>query len=561
MEVAGIREQLHRRTKAMLDIRESWKPFWRDVRDYMLPDHGYMLDDSDGNKMNEGDQRDDKIFNSTATDALDVLSAGLLSNLTSPARPWIKLVPDDIGLMNYGPAKEYLSMVEKQMFFVFAKSNVYNALHHTDLELGGFCTGAMAVLETFNTVIRCRPFTAGEYALAMDHEGILDTFYRDIRMTARQMAQQFGENNLSQAVKTALERKPDTEFNVCQFIEPNDDKMNVRDAMGRKYRSIYYEKTCGEDKVLAVGGYDEFPIMAPRWTVTGNQIYGRGVGYKVLRDVKMLQEMEKQKLLALAKQVEPPMRAPGSLKNDNINSMPGGITYYDDADPKGLSPLYEVRMDLSQLAASIQVVENRIREGCYNDLFKMMANLDDRERTAREIAERHEEKLIMLGPVVTRMRSELLDPLIDRTYEIMHRMGILPPPPPELAGMNLNVEYVSPLAQAQKMVGAYGLEETVAFAGNLAAMDPNVLDVIDFEKALRFAADIKGVDPTIIRSPEEVAKRAQAKAQQQQQAMALAAAEQGAAAAKNAATAAATMADSNVNPSNTLATLLSNPTQ
>ena len=67
-------------------------------------------------------------------------------------------------------------------------------------------------------------------------------------------------------------------------------------------------------------------------------------------------------------------------------------------------------------------------------------------RSATEIAERRDEKRVMPGPVLERLRDDLLEPLIGRVFQVMARAGQIPPPPSlMLDGLRLQPEYVSPM--------------------------------------------------------------------------------------------------------------------
>ena len=145
------------------------------------------------------------------------------------------------------------------------------------------------------------------------------------------------------------------------------------------------------------------------------------------------------------------------------------------------------------------------------------ANSTDTRMTATEVAERHEEKLLMLGPVLERLHNELLDPLIDLTFDYMAEAGLLPPPPPELQGMDLNVEFVSMLAQAQRAIGVNGIDRYVSSLMAVANAKPGILDKLNEDRLADRLQDHLGVDPDLIRSDEEVAAIRQARAQAQQQ--------------------------------------------
>jgi len=140
----------------------------------------------------------------------------------------------------------------------------------------------------------------------------------------------------------------------------------------------------------------------------------------------------------------------------------------------------------------------------YVDLFLMIAQIDKGQMTAREIVERHEEKLLMLGPVLERLEGELLDPLIDRTFKIMLRTGVVPPPPEEIQGEDMKVEYISMLAQAQKMVGTTAIEQTISFVGNMMDAFPEIKDAVDADEAIIEYGDLMGIPSKIIRSKDEI---------------------------------------------------------
>ncbi|MEW5726178.1 MAG: portal protein, partial [Thermodesulfobacteriota bacterium] len=140
----------------------------------------------------------------------------------------------------------------------------------------------------------------------------------------------------------------------------------------------------------------------------------------------------------------------------------------------------------------------------FNDLFVFLLRRPG--VTATEVVERHEEKLLLLGPVIERQQSELLDPLIERAFGILERSGRLPGAPPEIQGHDLKVEYISLLAQAQKLVGTQAVQSVLQFVGGAAAIDPRVLDKIDLDEAVDVYAEMTGVPPRVVRADEEVEK-------------------------------------------------------
>lgn len=520
------RERFNRRLQDLRMERESFVPHWRDLSDYILPRQSRFL----VTDRNKGDKRNLKIVDNTATLAVRTLSSGMMSGITSPARPWFQLRTPDPGLNEFQPVKMWLDLCRNRMTEVFLRSNLYTTLPITYSDLGVYGTHAFAVLEDDEDVIRCHAFPIGSYMIGTSHRGNVDTLYREYQMTVRQLALQFGRAALSKSTQNLLDRNQfDQWIDVVHVVEPNDEFDGRKPlAKFKKFRSVYFEKGCEEDKYLRESGFDEFPIMAPRWSITGEDIYGHSPGMDSLGDIKALQLEQKRKAQAIDKLVNPPMTAPSSLRNQRASLLPGDVTYVDIAQgQQGFAPAYEINPRINELMMDIQENQGRIRRAFFEDLFLMIANDTRSNITAREIQERHEEKLLMLGPVLERLNDELLDPLIDRTFNIMVKFGMVPPPPKELEGMDLSVEYISVMAQAMKLTGISGIERMMSFAGNLAQANPGVLDKIDFDQAIDEYASMVGVPPSLILDDKAVASIRQQRAQKQQYAEQMAAMTQG----------------------------------
>jgi hypothetical protein len=205
-------------------------------------------------------------------------------------------------------------------------------------------------------------------------------------------------------------------------------------------------------------------------------------------------------------------------KDQASKRMPGGVMFVDATGPGGgVRSAYEVNLRLDYLLADIQDTRNRINQAYYADLFLMLASQPaNGKMTATEVAERHEEKLLMLGPVLERLHNELLSPLIDITFDRMAEAGILPPAPSEIQGADLEIEFVSTLAQAQRAVAAAGTDRLLGTVGTLAGLKPDVLDKVDFDQVVDDYGELFGVNPKIIVPDDKVAEIRAARAQQEQ---------------------------------------------
>ena len=518
----SLRSRTEKRYTALNNERQQgWESHWKELAENFAPRKSRFIYD----RANNGSKLNQNIINSAPLRALRTQSSGMMAGLTSPSKPWFRLTTPDPEMMEYAPVREWLYSVENRMREMFAKTNLYNALPTLYQELGAFGTGCMAALESDKTVMRFEVMTAGSYYLANNEENEVDTMYRDRRMTVRQLVQKFGLENCSERVKSMYKTKNYEQWiDVVHCIEPNlDRKMGMRDNKNMPFSSNWYEKGSqfeGVDGFLLKSGFEEFPIMAPRWETTNEDVYGESPGMMALGDAKELQFEMKRKAKAIDKHVDPPMLADVSMKGKRASLIAGDITYVDPTKNAsgfaGFQPAYAIKPELQALMLSIEALEDSIDEAFYVNLFLMLSMSDRRDMTATEVAERHEEKLLMLGPVMERLNSELLNKIIDRGFAIMSRRGMLPPPPDELIDVDLKVEYISILAQSMRMVGLSSIDRMVAFVGNNAQFDPQALDKVDFDQAADEYGSALGVPPGVLRSDDDVAAMREQRAQQQQ---------------------------------------------
>lgn len=502
--------------------RATWRPHWQELSTYLLPRSGrFFVQD-----RNRGNKRHNNIYDNTGTRALRVLAAGMMSGMTSPARPWFRLATTNTDLMKYAPVKLWLNEATGLMHTIFQRSNTYRALHSMYEELGAFGTAASIVVPDFENVIHHHPLTCGEYALATDWKGNVTTMYREFQKTVHELVGEFGLNNVSHTVKSLYDRGSlDQWVTVIHAIEPRGDRDPSKlDAKNMAWSSIYFEAGTTDDKYLREGGFKKFPALCPRWAVSGGDIYGNSPGMEALGDIKQLQHEQLRKAQGIDYQTKPPLQVPSGLKNRDVDALPGGVTFVDMSVPNGgVKTLFEARLDLNHLLADIQDVRTRIKGSFYADLFLMLANQQDTRMTATEVAERHEEKLLMLGPVIERLQNELLDPLIEMTFDQIMQAGLLPPPPEELHGSDINVELVSMLAQAQRAVTTNSIDRFVGNLGQIAQFKPEILDKFDADKWADIYSDALGTDPELLLPADQVAQiradRAKAQQAQQQAAM------------------------------------------
>jgi hypothetical protein len=251
--------------------------------------------------------------------------------------------------------------------------------------------------------------------------------------------------------------------------------------------------------MLSLKGYHECPFLCGRWDLVSNDPYGRSPAMDALGDVKQLQLEQKRKAQGIDKQVNPPMVADVSLKNQPASTLPGGITYVNQTanNSAGFKPVYEVQPDIRGMMEDIKECQTRIKDTFFNDLFLMISQLDT-VRTATEIQARREEKLVQLGPVLERFQNEVLGPAIDRIFAIMMRAKLIPPAPKRIQGVHLKVQYVSILAAAQKATVTTSIEQLLKLIGETAETFPEAKFKVDINETIDDYSEALNVRPKIV---------------------------------------------------------------
>jgi hypothetical protein len=534
----STRQRYERLRSQLWTERASFDAQYREIGQYLFPVRPrFMTTD-----RNRGDRRNQSIIDSTATFASQTLASGLHAGLTSPARPWMKLSVPDPALATSAPVKQWLHDVTERMHIVFQLSNLYNALPIVYKDMGVFGTAAMGVLDdpgspgSSGDLFRCYPYPIGSYALGMDNRGLVTTFVRESIKTVGQLVEQFGGADggslkpgqtpdwarFSTGVKALWERADyEQPIEICWVVTPT--RAYDRDALGPQgfpWSSCHFEKGGPSDTVLRESGFYEFPVLCPRWFANAEDTYGTDCpGMTALGDIKQLQSQQKVKGQAIQKLVNPPLQGSHELRTQKVSLLPGDLTYVSSLERGGVKPIHEVKPDLSHFVQDIQEVQYRIHRAFFVDVIQMIGFSDpsrgSQPVTAREVDERHEEKLLAFGPVLESTVDELLDPLVDRVFAMMSRAGLIPDPPEELQGIELTVEYTSIMAQAQKMVGVASVDRFLGAAAQLATVFPDARHKINAFAAIDDYADKLGVNPTLIRSDDD----AGASLQQEQQAM------------------------------------------
>lgn len=553
------KKYFERRKSSMKLERESFDGHWKELAQFVQPRRGrFFVSD-----RNKGDKRHNFIINNKASQAHKIARAGLFAGVMSPTRPWFKLSTPDQGLMKFDPVVLWLHQVEEQMRRIFNESNLYNMAPVMLAELLLFGIGLMSHVDDDETVARFYTHTIGSYWLAQDDRFNINTVCREMQMTVEQVVTQFGLENTSVRVKDLWDKgNYDSWIDVTHFIDPNPDvNPNGVLATSKPFRSTWYERgiqsasnvPVEEDQFLKKSGFDEFPMYAPRWDVTGEDIYATDCpGMTSLGDIKGLQIEEKRKAQAIDKMVNPPLVGPASFRNVPITSLPGGVNIAEVVQgSETLRPVYTVNPQLGDLKEDINAIERRIDQAFFVDMFLAISNMEGiQPRNQLELAKRDGERLLQLGPVLERVHGDFLTKLIDRTFNQMIRNNLLPPIPEELQNTPLKVDFISTLAQAQRAVATGSIEQLAAFISGIAPIWEDAADKFDADEAIDKYADLIGVPPSIITGDEEVQAIREQRAQQQQAQLSAQLAESATKSAAQAGQAAASAGQTNLSEDN-----------
>lgn len=508
------------KVKELEQQRRQYETRWKAIRDYQLPHIG-QFDDTD-NETNSARRKDKMIYHSVAWEANQVFASGVMNGLTPPAQPWFRLSFSNQELADKEGIGKLLDERMEIIKDVLAKSNFYNVVHSCYLELA-FGQAVLAIFHDLERGVHFRSFTIGTYAIENGPDGQITTFYSKIRMSARQLADKFGEENLPENIREELKNGTGMKQNhkVIWFVEPN--RAADPNKMWRWYKpflSLYWLEKSQENEWLLIGGHDEWPVPVARYLVTGDDTYGKGPGWFAEGDAKGLQLLEKDDITAVELGVKPPMMTTADNAQKGINLVPGGKTYVNQ--PQAVQPLFNVNLNLQHLQQKIADLEARIKRAYNADLFLMLTDMQDKKMTAREVVERTQEKLQQLGPVVQRLQFEFLGPIIERVYSILDRAGVFPQPDDEmlrqiLADEEIRIEYESPLQTAQRASGITGIEQLTVFVAQLAQFKPEIVDKLDYAEIVNAYAKMLGTPETVRLSDDDYNELLAQRREQEQQ--------------------------------------------
>ena len=509
--------------RAMENVRASWEDTWREIRDYIYPHSGLALDNSEGDI--QGYKRYSKVLDSYPEKAVRVLAAGMLGGMVSPSRMWFQLELKDYQAAQVSAAAgAWLNRVRTALLHYYNQADIYSAMHLLFKEMILYGQGVLLIESDLVNGFNFTTLSCGEYYLDGNEKGEVDTLLRKVYYTPRQMLEKFLPTELPEAVIEAYEHSQiDRKFEVLHLIRPNPDYSDgTSGTPAMAWDDIYIIRSGGSGaRLIKRNGFTTKPFVAPRWERMSGTVYGHSPARTALADVKTLYEIDKQNLTSLKKNTAPPVTVKGNMKNSLIDLSPNGVTYVPamNADA-GVSPIYQPQNSYQLTEMKLEKLQQSIREVFYNDLF-MPIMQRSKSMSATEINSINVEKMGNITPVVELLEKEALDHIFTRCFNILLSLGgIIPEPPRELVGRELRIDYISVLAQSQKLSELATIEQFVAFAGNCAQQDRQVLDNVNTDRVVQKYGRVLSVDSELLNGEEVIAQIRQQRQGQQQQMLA-----------------------------------------
>ena len=530
----ALAAELKNNLSRLKDRRSNWETHWQEVADLVIPRKSDIIDE----KV-KGDKRHQEVFDATAIHSLELLASSLHGMLTSSANRWFALRFKETILNENDEAKEWLEDVTDKMYVAFQRSNFQQEIFETYHDLCAFGTSAMFIEEDSTDIIRFSTRHIKEIYISENAKGLVDCMYRRFKITAKAAAEKFGLENLSRQAQIVFKNSPFDDVEFCHVVKPRDIyNPKKEDKMNMPFVSIYMESESG--KIISIGGFREFPYVVPRFLKSSNEIYGRSPGMNSLADVKVLNKMVEVGLKAAQKQVDPPLLVPDDSLMLPIRTAPGSLIYYRAGSRDTITPL--------NIGANnplgLNMEEQRRKAISQTFHVDQLLVTENRNMTATEVAQRSEEKMRILGPTLGRLQIELLNPTVIRVFNIMLRNNLFKPAPEVLINQEIDVEYVSPMALAQKGQELSSIIRGLEIFGQISQVAP-VTDYIDPQGLVKEIIKILGIPAKVIRSDAEVQQITEEKQAAQQQQMDMMNAVQESQVAKNIAPAVQTLDEAN----------------
>jgi len=503
------------------EVRQTYEHDWEDIMNHIAPDlKGYLITE----RKDKGERTDEYIYDNAPASYSQKCSAGMFASISSPSRPWLQRKMSNARINEIPGVRAWLDDVTKTDYAILHESNFYPRAHTMYLHLPNIGTAVMIIDKDYENIVHCTTLNVGEYWLDIDGKGIVDSLYREIEYTAAQLVELFGEDNLPGTITDSItEDDPvgNRSNTVVHVIAPDD--MHIA-PFKKPYVSLYYLRGKSDKQIIEIKGYNRKPFVSPRWYVNNNETYGKMCpGRNSLGNCKQLQSMMYDYMDAINKELNPATQGTADLSE--VSTIPGDYNKINPTGPDAtIKRLVEINPQLAVMWQAIQDKKQQISEDFYIDLFMSVSMREDKQMTAEEVRAISGERMMALGPALENMHDEFLNPATEILFDYGMEAGVYPDirnyvsesDLQYLQGQNIKTDYISIMAQAQKIVDLGRIDQVIAYGEKLAGLDPTVMDKLDSDQVIDEVADMTGAPGSIIRSDEAVVQIRQNRAKQQQ---------------------------------------------
>ena len=486
------------------------RSYWEDIADYCLPRKGWI-----NSIRTKGEQlKFNFIYDSTAIIQLRKSAAGFYSNLTNPSTKWFKLEAEDKELMRQKEVATWFTLVEDKMYSIFGRTNFYKTILEFFTNYLCFGTGVVLTKESAKYKLSYQAVPIEGVNIEDDENGETVGIYNNYRMTIKQAFNEWG-GNCGKMILDKMDSRPYDEVNILHYVSPRYRRdPSKEDSANMPFESCWIDKDAKH--LIAEGGFNELPYAVGRFYKDAYDTMGFAPTMDCLPWIKLINAQQRTFIRASMKASDPPIQVPSKGFVLPLNFNPGAINYRDTkTNADALQPMI-FNGNFPLTIEHIKMIEEKIKEGFFSSLFDTLTDVN-KQMTVPEVQRRISEQMVLLAPVIGGCTQDVLSPIVLRSFFTLYRNFEFPEPPPALSGQHFGVVYVSPLALASKQTEISSIDSFLGEVQAIGQVKPQVLDKINEDEVVDILAQMRSVNPRIIRSDKEVKGIRDAREQQMQQ--------------------------------------------
>jgi hypothetical protein len=511
-------EEIVARFRTLEAERRNLDNRWEIISHFVMPNRGRFFE-KESDYEESINWRHRELFDSTAVVSARLLASSIHSNLTSASGRWFGLRFRDEELNKSHEAREWLEECERILYYAINESNFNLEIAECYLDIVAYGTAVLLHESDGKGGFIFKATMAREIYFEEGFDGKLTGIYRFKKYTALQLAEKYPDtipDYIKEQAAGATTANVPHEIIHCIRLRLENKDADISGELApeaRPYEERYIIAKDSHELTDEASGYYEMPAYVMRWGKAAGSKFGDSPAINVLADIVTLNQLVELVLKSAEKVIDPPTLTQQRGIIGDLDLQPAGVTVVRDIN--GIKP-YEsgARFDVSQLQRENLI--NTIQDSFFT---KHLMLKDSPAMTATEVNARYEFMQRVLGPVAGRIKADGLDPLIKRGFFTLSREGRLPEMPAIIAENfgEMDIEYMGPLARVQKMNDVQSTERLLANIGQIAAVAPEVIDTVDWDKLIRMYSERIGVPFEILKTEVEVQQIREARAEQQQQ--------------------------------------------